>query len=159
MSVKYRHCAAVLAIALVATGLVPASEAAAQSPAVVIEGNRRIEVGTIQSYLRLRPGGEPDAAQIDESLKGLYATGLVQERRISRAGGRIIVPVVEAPVINRVAFEGNKQVKDDALLAEIQSKPRGSLLRPRLQADTARIVEVYRRAGRYGVRVEPKVID
>ena len=67
--------------------------------------------------------------------------------------------MVENPVINRIAFEGNKKVKDEQLTAEIQSKPRGTLSRPTVQADVQRIVEIYRRSGRYDVRVEPKIIE
>ncbi len=79
--------------------------------------------------------------------------------RISQAGGRLVVTVVENPVLNRVAFEGNKKLKDEQLTLEVQSKPRGTFSRPMIQADTQRIVEVYRRAGRYDVRVVPKVIE
>src|SRR6185436_9815758 len=74
-------------------------------------------------------------------------------------GGRLIVTVVENPVINRVAFEGNRRVKDDQLTTEVQSKPRGTFSRPTVQADVQRIVEIYRRSGRFDIRVEPKVIE
>ena len=79
--------------------------------------------------------------------------------RINHAGGRLIVTVVENPVINRVAFEGNKKAKDEQLKAEIQSKPRGTLSRPTVQADVQRIIEIYHRSGRFDVRVEPKIIE
>jgi outer membrane protein insertion porin family len=144
-------------VALVVPLATPAMAQSAQ--AIVVEGNRRVEADTIRSYFRLVPGGRLDAGTIDDALKALYATGLFQDVRIREAGGRLIVTVVEAPVINRVAFEGNKRVKDDQLNAEIQSKPRGTLSRAMVQADVQRIVEVYRRAGRYDVRVDPKVID
>jgi outer membrane protein insertion porin family len=137
-----------------------ARPAAAQgATSVVVEGNRRVEAETIRSYFRVNPGERLDAAKIDEGLKGLYATGLFQDVRIREAGGRVIVTVLEAPVINRIAFEGNKRVKDDQLNAEIQSKPRGTLSRAMVQADVQRIVDVYRRAGRYDIRVDPKIIE
>src|SRR6202000_1472541 len=78
---------------------------------------------------------------------------------ISRPGGRIVVTVVENPVINRVAFEGNKKVKDKQLLAESRSKPRGPLARPMVQSDAQRIVEIYRHSGRYDIRVDPEIIE
>src|SRR5437588_2517763 len=132
------------------------AQAAAQ---IAVEGNRRVEADTIRSYFRLAPGERLDASKIDEGLKALYATGLFQDVRITPAGGRIIVTVVEAPVINRVAFEGNKRIKDDQIGAEVQSKPRGTLSRAVVQADVQRIVEMYRRAGRFDIRVDPKIID
>ena len=67
--------------------------------------------------------------------------------------------VVENPVIGRIAFEGNKKVKDEQLSAEIQSKPRGTLSRPMVQSDAQRIAEIYRRSGRYDVRVNPEIIE
>ena len=67
--------------------------------------------------------------------------------------------MVENPVINRVAFEGNKKAKDDQLKTEVQSKPRGTLSRPTVQADVQRIIEIYHRSGRFDVRVEPKIIE
>src|SRR6185312_9119 len=97
--------------------------------------------------------------KIDEALKSLYATGLFQDVKITPSGGRIIVTVIENPVLNRVAFEGNKKVKDDQLTNEVQSKPRGTLSRPAVQADVQRIVEIYRRNGRFDVTVVPKIIE
>src|SRR5258708_6159475 len=96
---------------------------------------------------------------IDDGLKGLIETGLFQDVRISTSGGRLVVTVVENPVIGRVAFEGNKKVKDEQLSSEIQSKPRGTLSRPMVQADAQRIAEIYRRSGRYDVRVNPEIIE
>ena len=79
--------------------------------------------------------------------------------QISRPGGKIVVTVIENPVINRVAFEGNKKVKDEQLSAEVQSKPRGTLSRPMVQSDAQRIVEIYRHSGRYDVTVTPEIIE
>ena len=77
----------------------------------------------------------------------------------TRPGGRLVVTVIENPVINRVAFEGNSKLKDDQLANEVQSKSRGTLSRPTVQADVQRIVEIYRRNGRFDARVEPKIIE
>ncbi len=128
-------------------------------PSIVVEGNRRVEAETVRSYFRLNPGERLDSYKIDQALKALYATGLFQDVRINQAGGRLIVTVVENPVINRVAFEGNKKLKDDQLANEVQSRARGTLSRPTVQADVQRLVEIYRRNGRFDVQVEPKIID
>jgi outer membrane protein insertion porin family len=139
---------------------VMASPAGAQTAAAIqVEGNRRVEVETIRSYFKSGPGGRLDQAQVDDGLKALIETGLFQDVRISQPGGRLLVTVVENPVIGRVAFEGNKKIKDEQLSAEIQSKPRGTLSRPMVQSDAQRIAEIYRRAGRYDVRVNPEIIE
>ncbi len=136
-----------------------ANYAVAQTASIVVEGNRRVEADTIRSYFRLAPGQRLDAGKIDEAYKALVATGLFQDVRITQAGGRLVVTVVENAVLNRVVFEGNKKVKDDQLNSEVQSKPRGTLSRPQVQADVQRIVEIYRRNGRFDVRVTPKIIE
>src|SRR6266516_1740235 len=143
-----------------AVSVLAAATAAAQGvSSIVVEGNRRVEADTIRSYFRAGSGGRLAAAAIDDGLKALYATGLFQDVRISQAGGRLVVSVVEAPVINRVAFEGNKRVKDDQLIAEVQSKARGTLSRPMVQSEVQRIVDVYHHSVRFDVRVEPKIIE
>jgi outer membrane protein insertion porin family len=134
--------------------------AAAQSVnSIVVNGNRRVEASTIRAYFRPGPDGQLSAVEIDQGLKALYATGLFSDVTIDRAGGRLVVTVVENPVINQVAFEGNKKAKDEQLAAETQSKPRGTLSKPAVQADVQRIIEIYRRSGRFDVRVEPKIIE
>ena len=139
--------------------LVSAPAAAQGVSSIAVEGNRRVEVETIRSYFRPGPGGRLTQAEIDDGLKALIETGLFQDVRINQAGGRIVVVVVENPVIGRVAFEGNKKVKDEQLSAEIQSKPRGTLSRPMVQSDAQRIAEIYRRSGRYDVSVNPEIIE
>jgi outer membrane protein insertion porin family len=139
----------------VSTGLLTTTPALAQSASgIAVEGNRRVEADTIRSYFKGR-----DPASVDAGLKALYATGLFQDVRISQPGGRLVVTVVENPVLSRVAFEGNKKLKDDQLQTEVQSKPRGTFSRAMIQADTQRIVELYRHTGRYDVTVVPKVIE
>ncbi|MEZ5789009.1 MAG: outer membrane protein assembly factor BamA, partial [Xanthobacteraceae bacterium] len=159
---KFGVIGLVIAQMFVASVVVTGTSAAnAQSASqIVVQGNRRVDADTIRAYFRLAPGERLDAQRIDAGLKALYATDLFQDVRITSAGGgRIIVTVVENAVINRVAFEGNRRIKDEQLQAEVQSRPRGALSRPLVQADVQRIIEIYRQAGRYNIRVEPKIIE
>jgi outer membrane protein insertion porin family len=126
---------------------------------IVVEGNRRVEASTVRSYFKVGPSGRLDAQVIDDAYKALFATGLFQDVHISQSGGRVVVTLVENPVINRIAFEGNKKVKEDQLKLEIQSKERGTLSRAVVQSDVQRLVEVYRRGGRFDVHIDPKVIE
>src|ERR1700741_3810045 len=126
---------------------------------IEVEGNRRIEADTVRSYFKPGPGGRLAAAAIDAGLKTLIETGLFQDVRIDPRGGRIVVVVVENPVLGRVVFEGNKKVKDEQLSAEVQSKPRGTLSRPMVQSDAQRIADIYRHSGRYDVTVVPEIIE
>ena len=166
MTLGMRFLRGALVAALIGVGLpmisvvaTTAVSTAASAQTIVVEGNRRVEADTIRSYFKRGPGGAIGRPELDNALKALFETGLFQDVRITPAAGRIVVVVVENQVINRIAFEGNKKVKDEQLLAEIQSKPRGALSKPAVQADTSRITEIYRRNGRFDVRVEPKIIE
>jgi outer membrane protein insertion porin family len=142
------------------TAMLASSPAVAQTvDTIQVEGNRRVEVETIRSYFKPGAAGRLDQGNIDDGLKALIETGLFQDVRINQSGGHLVVTVVENPVLGRVAFEGNKKVKDEQLSAEIQSKPRGTLSRPMVQSDAQRIVEIYRHSGRYDVHVNPEIIQ
>jgi outer membrane protein insertion porin family len=137
-----------------------AAEAAAQArETIVVQGNRRVDAETVRSYFHAAPDGRFDAAARDAALKALLATGLFDNVAIDRAGERLVVHLTEAPVLDRVAFEGNKKIKDTELTAVVESKPRGTLQRTVVQADVGRITEAYRHAGRDDVGVMPQIID
>ncbi len=124
-----------------------------------VNGNRRIEPETVRSYLTLTPGQRYDSFKADEGLKALLATGLFQDVRINLEGSVLVVSVVESPIINRVVFEGNKDVKSDVLAAEVQLKPRAIFTRARAQSDVQRILDVYRRQGFYTAQADAQIIE
>src|SRR6516165_4407984 len=147
-------------VAPVMVGVAASSYVLAQSAASIeVRGNRRVESDTIRSYFKVGPGGRLTPELENEGLKSLIATGLFADVNVAHEGGRLVVTVVENPVINRVAFEGNKKAKDEQLKTEVQSKPRGTLSRPTVQADVQRIIEIYHRSGRFDVTVDPKIIE
>jgi outer membrane protein insertion porin family len=127
--------------------------------AIDVQGNRRIDAETVRSYFHATSDGRFDEAARDAALKALLATGLFDKVTIDRAGERLVVHLKEAAVLDHVAFEGNKKVKDKDLTAVIESKPRGTLQRAMVQADVGRIMEAYRHAGRDDVGVVPQIID
>ena len=124
-----------------------------------VEGNKRVEPETVRSYLTFSTGDAYDPAKVDESLKALFATGLFQDVRIRREGSTIVIVLMESPIVSRVAFEGNREVEDETLAAEVQLKARAVYTRARVQADVQRILDVYRRQGLYAAQVDPKIIN
>src|SRR5712671_3000544 len=137
-----------------------ATETAAQAhESIDVQGNRRIDADTVRSYFHAAPDGRLDEAARDAALKALLATGLFDKVTIERAGERLLVHLTEAPVLDRVTFEGNKKIQDKELTAVIESKPRGTLQRAMVQADVGRIMEAYRHAGRDDVGVVPQIIN
>jgi outer membrane protein insertion porin family len=126
--------------------------------AIRIEGNQRIEDGTIRSYLLVQAGDQFDPDRIDRSLKTLYATGLFQDVRLGRVGNDLVVHVVENPVVNRVAYEGNHKLSDDQLRPELQLRPRAVFTPALAEADRLHILGMYAKRGYYDATVEPKII-
>lgn len=125
---------------------------------VQIEGTQRIEPETVRSYLAIQPGDPYDAERVDRSLKTLFATGLFADVTLRREGDALIVRVVENPIINRIAFEGNNKLDDETLQQEIQLRPRVVYTRTKVQSDVKRILDLYRRNARFAATVDPKVI-
>ena len=124
-----------------------------------IEGAQRVDPATVRSYMRVNPGESFDPVRINDSLKDLFATGFFADVTLRREGNVLIVVVSENPIINRVAFEGNNRVDDETLEAETELRPRIVFTRTKVQADVERILEVYRRLGRFAARVDAKVIQ
>ena len=153
-----------LALAMpVASGMlsvVSTTDAVAQSGQIReirVAGNRRVEPETVRSYLKFAPGDAYDAGKFDQSIRALFSTGLFSDVRIDRDGAAAVVTVVENPILNQVAFEGNSEIDKATLEAEVQLKSRSVYTRAKVQADVQRILDVYRRQGRFAASVEPKL--
>jgi outer membrane protein insertion porin family len=159
---RWRSLSAQVLVAALALAFGPAlaTEGTAQARQTIdVQGNRRIDAETVRSYFHALPDGRFDEAGRDAALKALLATGLFDKVSIDRAGERLVVHLAEAPVLDRVAYEGNKKIQDKELNAVIESRPRGPLQRATVQADVGRILEAYRHAGRDDVGVVPEIID
>ena len=144
------------------SGVQIASSAFAQSAVIReirVSGNRRVEPETVRSYLKFSVGDQYDPSRVDGSLRALFATGLFADVRIDREGAAIVVTVVENPVISQVAFEGNKEIESGTLKGEVRLKTGDVYTRARALSDVQRILDVYRRQGRFAASVEPKLIE
>jgi outer membrane protein insertion porin family len=149
---------------LLAGGAVAQQQPTAQQQVPIIQqvsvsGNERVEPETIASYLSVRPGDPFDPALLDASLKSLFATGLFSDVELTESAGTLIVRVVENPIINRIIFEGNKKLDNEELLEEVRLRPRQVFTRARVRADVQRMLELYRRSGRFAAIIEPKVVQ
>ena len=127
---------------------------------IAVRGNQRLEPETIRAYANLAPGQNYTTETLDTALKELYATELFSDVVITGAEtGAIVITVQENPVINRIILEGNRRIKDDKILPEIKLKPREIFTRSKARADVERIIELYKRQGRFAAQVEPKVVN
>ena len=126
---------------------------------ISVEGFQRVDPATVISYLRLKVGDRYEREKLDDSLKSLFSTGYFRDVKFRRQGSVLVVLVEENPVVNRIAFEGNNRIKDEVLEAEIKLKPRLVYTPNKIQSDAERIIDVYRKSGRFAVKVEPKIIE
>ena len=126
---------------------------------ISVKGNQRLEPETIRAYANLSPGETYTAETLDQALKDLYATQLFADVTIAGADtGNLVINVRENPVINRIILEGNKHIKDDKITPEIKLAPRQIFTPSAVRSDVDRILELYRRQGRFAAHVDPKIV-
>ncbi len=135
----------------------PAVFAAGAIQSIKVQGNQRIEEGTIRSFLLIQAGDAFDQDRVDRSLKVLFATGLFQDVRLVRDGATLIVSVVENPIVNRVAFEGNHKISDEQM-KDMQLRPRAVFTSALAESDRRHILDLYAGRGYFNTTVEPKII-
>jgi outer membrane protein insertion porin family len=167
------HCLALASgLAVLAAGTTLSTPVLAQTPGeaaplqqsgvvgrIVVQGNERIDQQTVLSYLPIQVGDTVDPARIDLAVKTLFRTDLFSDVEIGLQGADLIVRVSENPIVNQVVFEGNHGLAESKLRDEVQIRPRGIFTKSRVQADVARIVELYRRSGRISATVTPKIVQ
>jgi len=137
---------------------VPAAPASDTIQSITVVGAQRLEPDTIRTYIKLRYGQPYTQAAADQALKDLFATELFADVQIRNDGGNVTIEVKENPVINRIILEGNKRLKAEKILPEIKLAPRQIFTRSKVRADVARIIELYKRQGRFAASVEPKMV-
>ncbi|HEY5347677.1 MAG TPA: outer membrane protein assembly factor BamA [Rhizomicrobium sp.] len=126
---------------------------------IAVVGTQRIEPATVLSYVGIREGDDYDPSQVDEALTTLYATGLFSDVHEKFENGTLTWYVTENPIVNEVQFEGNSKVTDKDLTKEVEIKPRSVFTRARVQSDVQRIIELYRRNGKFAATVDPQIIQ
>ena len=137
---------------------VSAAHAAVVS-SISVRGNQRVDAETIRGNIGIQPGRSFSAADIDEAVKRLFATGLFSDVRVTQSGGTLVVQVEEYPVVNQVLFQGNKKRKDADLARVVQLKPRGPFSQAQMEADVEAIKAAYSAIGRDDAEVQTQVMD
>ena len=141
-----------------AAPVVIAPDAVTMIQSITVNGAQRLEPDTIRSYIKLRIGQPYSQATADQALKDLFATELFSDVKVTNDGGNVTIEVKENPVINRIVLEGNKRIKDEKITPEIKLAPRQIFTRSKVRADVARIIELYKRQGRFAASVDPKMV-
>ena len=82
---------------------------------IIVEGNQRVEDETVKTYISIRIGEKLETDSLNQTIKNIYSSGFFSDVRASLLGTSILIKVIENPIINRIAFEGNNKIDDEAL--------------------------------------------
>lgn len=146
-------------VAVLASGLMMTAAYAEKIQSIRIEGNKRIESESVKSYIPLKEGDEYTQEKMNEAIKELFAKGYFVDVKFHKQGGTLVIHVMENAIINRIAFEGNSKINDDRLNEESLLRPREVLSHSKVRAAQQRLMELYRKLGRYAAKIEPKIIE
>ncbi len=154
-----------LSASVVASGsgvMVLASAASAEAAvirSVQVRGAQRAGEEAVRSNLTIQPGVSFSGADIDESVKRLYATGYFSDVKISVSGSSLVVTVAENELVNQVVFNGNRKIKDDKLSGVVQTQPLGPYSQAMVNADIERIRTAYSQIGRDDVEITTQTVN
>ena len=123
-----------------------------------VDGNRRIETGTIIARTGIEPGQTVTSGQLNDAYQRLLDSGVFETVELTPRGTTLVIEVQEYPTINQISIEGNRRVKDDVLLEVISSQPRRVFTPQAAEADSDLIAEVYSAQGRVAATVIPRII-
>lgn len=125
---------------------------------IQVEGNQRIQSETIISIAEIRPGASVSAGALNDANRRILDSGLFESAELIPQGRTLLVRVVEFPTINRIRFEGNRRLKDDALGEVIESTERRVFNPAQVERDAAALANTYSQRGRIAARVSPRII-
>ncbi len=124
-----------------------------------VSGLQRVELETVLSYINIQKNENVSQEELDDALKRLYNTGLFADVVMDvSANGNLNIRLLENPIVNKRVFDGNEKIDDEMLEKEVQLAPRSVFSKAKVQEDVQRILEIYKRSGRYAAVVDPKVI-
>jgi len=125
---------------------------------VIVNGNVRLDAEVIIRDSKINDFTIKNSKAINSAVKNLFATGYFKDVKISKSGENILISVVENPIINLIAFEGNSEIKDETLEDEVLMKIRNVYSSDKIKDDVLKIQNLYKRLGFFSAFVEPKII-
>lgn len=125
---------------------------------ISIDGNVRVGDAAILTRAGIAQGQTLSAGQLNAALQKLNASGLFESVDFEPSGNALRITVVEFPTINRISFEGNARIDDDALAAAINSNERRVFNPSQAERDAGLIAEAYATEGRLAAKVTPTII-
>ncbi|MFH0738388.1 MAG: outer membrane protein assembly factor BamA [Candidatus Omnitrophota bacterium] len=132
--------------------------------AIEIKGNKSISSNTVISKMKTRVGSAYQDNVISDDLKRLYLLGFFSDIKIDtqdyRDGLKIIIAVVERPIIEKITFSGIRRLtmKDDKLKEMLKSKETQYLDYPNLAQDVETLKSLYEKKGFGQIEINHEVV-
>lgn len=131
---------------------------------IIIEGNERIDLGTILNYIPVRNRDRfvlaEDSGRV---LRALFDTGLFSDVIVKRRGSNtLVVEVAERPAIGSITIDGNKKVDTEELRKSLRQADiaLGRVYnRSILETVERELRRVYFSSGNYGSQIDIDVTD
>lgn len=123
-----------------------------------IKGTRRIDLETVKARLPIKEGDDINDVDANEAIGSLYESGLFDDVKIKISGQNLLIEVKEAPIIDKISFEGNKKIKDEDIKKNIAIKPKETLSLDKIKTAQMGLLQAYQAAGVYNAKVNPRVI-
>jgi outer membrane protein insertion porin family len=143
---------------LAAASIVAISAVAAHArPAISVVGNGKVDADYIVSVFPDKKVYSAD--DTDQAVKDLFRTGAFTDVKVDNRGSKVVVTVVETPVVVNIAFNGNKRLKDEQLDAAAGLNSGMPYDPERLPEISERIVKAYATTGRRNTKVTPIIVD
>ncbi len=125
---------------------------------IIVSGNSEVSAETIIAISGLSNSNNMSANSINEGFRRLSDSGLFQNVVLNPVGTRLIISVVENPIISNVDFEGNKIFKDQFLFSIISSQSRTPFSKGIIDEDIRKILQIYREKGRFKATIVPQKV-
>ena len=125
---------------------------------IIVSGNSEVSAETIIAISGLSNSNNMSANSINEGFRRLSDSGLFQNVVLNPVGTRLIISVVENPIISNVDFEGNKIFKDQFLFSIISSQTRTPFSKGIIDEDIRKILQIYREKGRFKATIVPQKV-
>ena len=125
---------------------------------IFVQGNLRLDSGVIIRDSKIKEFKVTNQKALSAAVKNLYSTGYYQDVKISKTGNKVFIKIIENPIINKIAFEGNSEIKDDMLADEVSLKVRNVFSVDKIKNDVMKIQNLYKRLGFFSVSIDPKKI-
>ena len=126
---------------------------------IQISGNKRVSDETVKVYGEIKPeGSDFSNSDINNILKNLYSTNFFEDVNIEIRNKKLIINLIEYPVINEIVLIGeqNTRVKNQ-IKKIISSKEKNSFIKNNLNKDINLIKKLYSSLGYKFSQVETKV--